>query len=135
VKRIILLTSALTVSAQDYYSGEDYTSDYGDTSDYGYASDYQSDASAEPAADTEQAAGPICAPWSQDWNISKGKWWYVWYRWCYDPTTSDPSIEANWYRERGDWGWGEPANLCPESGNCTVSTGPGSMQMSSTNTP
>ena len=122
----MIAASTLSVSAQDY-SGQ-------------YASDDQYNASAGQyapitgqAADTGQAA-PICAPWSQDWNISKGEWWYVWYRWCYDPTTSDPSIEANWYRERGDWGWGEPANLCPESGKCTVSTGPGSVQMSTDST-
>ena len=77
----------------------------------------------------------ICAPWSQAWDISQGSWWFKWYRWCYDPSTSDPSYEGSWYQELGDWEWGDPANLCPESGNCTVSTGPGSVQMSSTNTP
>ena len=137
MKRIILLTttltliatmiaaSALTVSAQDY-SGQ-YASD--DQS----MSDNQNAPTTGQAADTAQAASSsICAPWSKDWNISKGKWWYVWYRWCYDSSTSDPSIEANWYRERGDWGWGQPANLCPESGKCTVSTGPGGTTQMST---
>ena len=77
------------------------------------------------AQSTGQTA--ICAPWSKAWDISEGQWYYTWYRWCYDPATSDPSVEENWYIEGGDWEWGEQANFCPESGTCTVS--PGSMRM------
>ena len=70
------------------------------------------------AQDTDQQA--ICAPWSQEWDISQGWWYFQWYRWCYDPLTSDPSVEENWYREWGVWEWGYQVNLCPESGNCRV---------------
>jgi hypothetical protein len=63
---------------------------------------------------------PICAPWSRAWDIAQGKWWFQSYRWCYDPTTSDPSYEGSWYMEQGNWQWGDPVNLCSESGNCTV---------------
>ncbi len=71
--------------------------------------------------DTGQTA--VCAPWSKEWDISKGWWYFTWYRWCYDSSISDPSIEANWYQEWGDWEWGDQVNLCPESGFCGVSTG------------
>lgn len=72
---------------------------------------------------TGQAA--VCAPWSKDWDISKGRWWFQWYRWCYDPSTSDPAYEASWYKDLSTWEWGDQVNLCPESGTCTVSTGGG----------
>ena len=44
-----------------------------------------------------QDAGPtaICAPWSKAWDVSEGHWYFAWYRWCYDPATSDPSVEEN----------------------------------------
>jgi hypothetical protein len=74
---------------------------------------------------TDQA--DICAPWSKAWDVSEGHWYFAWYRWCYDPSTSDPSVEESWYIEGGDWEWGEQANFCPESGTCTVS--PGNMRM------
>ncbi len=69
----------------------------------------------------------VCAPWSKAWDVSEGHRYFAWYRWCYDPATSDPSVEENRYIEVGDWEWAEQANLCPESGACTV--GPGSMRM------
>ncbi len=31
------------------------------------------------AQDTDQEA--ICAPWSQEWDISQGWWYFQWYRW------------------------------------------------------
>ena len=71
----------------------------------------------------------VCAPWSKAWDLSQGRWYFEWYRWCYDPVLSNPSLESNWYMERGTWEWGETANLCPESGTCTVS--PGNVQMTS----
>ena len=79
------------------------------------------------AQDTGQTA--ICAPWSKAWDISEGQWYYSWYRWCYDPTSYDPAYESSWYTENGSWEWGDKANLCPESGTCTV--GPGTMRMTS----
>jgi hypothetical protein len=73
------------------------------------------------AQDTQHAA--ICAPWSKEWDVSKGWWYFDWYRWCYDPSTSDPSVVDSWYREWGDSEWGNQVNLCPESGVCKVSAG------------
>ena len=69
----------------------------------------------------------VRAPWSKAWDLSEGHWYFAWYRWCYDPATSDPSVEENWYREGGAWEWAEQANFCPELGTCTVA--PGSMRM------
>ena len=69
----------------------------------------------------------VCAPWSKAWDVSEGHWYFAWYRWCYDPATSDPSVEENWYIEGGAWEWAEQANFCPELGTCTVA--PGSMGM------
>jgi hypothetical protein len=69
----------------------------------------------------------VRAPWSKAWDLSEGHWYFAWYRWCYDPATSDPSVEENWYREGGAWEWAEQANSCPELGTCTVA--PGSMRM------
>ncbi len=79
----------------------------------------------------EKTAGQtdVCAPWSKAWDVSEGQWYFAWYRWCYDPSTSDPSVEESWYMEQGGWEWGESANFCPESGTCTVS--PGSMRITS----
>ena len=59
-----------------------------------------------------------CAPWSKEWNISGGWWYFDWYRWCYDPAVGEV-----WYKEWGAREWLEPANLCPESGTCRVSVG------------
>ena len=82
----------------------------------------------------EGAAGQahICAPWSKAWDLSEGQWYFSWYRWCYDPALYDPYYESSWYTEQGSWEWGEKANLCPESGTCTMS--PGGMTMT-TGTP
>ena len=63
----------------------------------------------------------ICAPWSKAWDVSEGQWYFSWYRWCYDPTYFDPAYESSWYTENGSWEWGKKANLCPESGKCTMS--------------
>jgi hypothetical protein len=100
----MLAANSLSVSAQDY-SGQ-------------YA----------PA--TGQTAA-ICAPWSKAWDVSGGWWYYQWYRWCYDPSTSDPSLESNWYQEAGDQVWGDKVNLCPESGTCTMTPGGGGISMNS----
>lgn len=70
----------------------------------------------------------ICAPWSKSWDLSEGQWYFKWYRWCVDTSLYDPAYESSWYIEWGNEGWGEQANLCPESGRCTV--GPGGSQMS-----
>ncbi len=64
----------------------------------------------------------ICAPWSKTWDISKGQWYFRWYKWCVDPSLYDPAVESSWYIEWGNWEWGEQVNLCPESGNCRVTT-------------
>ncbi len=72
----------------------------------------------------------VCAPWSKAWDIYEGQWYYSWYRWCYDPTYFDPAYESSWYTENGSWEWGDQANLCPESGTCTMSPG-GNMRMTS----
>jgi len=74
----------------------------------------------------------VCAPWSKAWDLSEGQWYFSWYRWCYDPALYDPYYESSWYTEQGSWEWGEKANLCPESGTCTMS--PGGMTMT-TGTP
>jgi hypothetical protein len=73
----------------------------------------------------------ICAPWSKLWDLSEGKWYFTWYRWCYNPELYDPYYESSWYMEEGSWDWGEQANLCPESGTCTVSPGKQTMIMGS----
>jgi hypothetical protein len=75
----------------------------------------------------------VCAPWSKAWDISEGQWYFSWYRWCYDPALFDPAQESSWYTENGNWEWGEKANLCPESGTCTMS--PGESIVMSTGTP
>lgn len=69
----------------------------------------------------------ICAPWSKEWDVSEGRWYFTWYRWCYDPSVSDPSYEENWYTELGNWEWGDQVNMCPESGTCTMSPGRSTM--------
>ncbi len=94
-----------------------------------YASDDAQYAPTTTAAPATAQSTVICAPWSKAWDISKGQWYYDWYRWCVDPSLYDPSVESSWYAERGGWEWGEQANLCPESGRCTMSPG-GGMQMS-----
>jgi hypothetical protein len=79
------------------------------------------------AQDTGEVSDPkqttVCAPWSKEWDISGGWWYFQWYRWCYDPSVSDPTIEESWYKEWGEWEWWEQANLCPESGICRVNVG------------
>ena len=77
----------------------------------------------------EEAAGQaqICAPWPKAWYLSEGQLYFSWYRWCYDPALYDPYYESSWYTEQGNWEWGEKANLCPESGTCTMS--PAGMRM------
>ena len=77
----------------------------------------------------ETGQSVICAPWSKAWDLSNGQWYYDWYRWCVDPALYDPSVESSWYTETGGTGLGEVANLCPESGTCTMSPG-GGMRMS-----
>jgi hypothetical protein len=95
-----------------------------------YASD---DTQYVPTTTTVQSA-VICAPWSKSWDISKGQWYYDWYRWCVDPSLYDPAVESSWYIKKGNRVQGEPANLCPEKGNCTVSP-EGGMRMSTTTDP
>ena len=80
----------------------------------------------EYATETGQAI--VCAPWSKAWDVSKGSWWFQWYRWCYDPALYDPAYESSWYQEVGDWQWADQVNLCPEEGTCTMTPG-GGMRM------
>ncbi len=110
----MMVVSSLSVTAQQY-------GQYGqDTGQY--------------AQDTGTTAGTsvICAPWSKAWDVSKGQWYYEWYRWCVDTSLYDPTAESSWYMERGSKEWGEQVNLCPETGKCTMS--PGGVQMSTTTT-
>jgi hypothetical protein len=121
LKRIILLTtvgavvvavlvaSALSVGAQNIGQSP---GQYAEQSPGGTAGQ-------QPA--TGQTA--VCAPWSEEWDLSEGWWYFQLYRWCYDPSSSDPSLEESWYRELGDWGWWNEANLCPEKGTCTITPG------------
>ena len=103
----MLATATLSVSAQDSSGQYDQYDQY--------------------ASATGQTA--ICAPWSKAWDISQGSWYFQWYRWCYDPSTSDPTYESSWYQEASTWQWGDKVNLCPESGSCTMTPGGGmSMQ-------
>ncbi len=110
----MLAISSLAVSAQDYsVQYEEYA----------------------PATTAAAPSPIICAPWSKSWDISNGRWVYTWYRWCVDTSLYDPSVESSWYIEWGNKVKGEQANLCPESGRCTVSGGPGNLQMSSSTDP
>jgi hypothetical protein len=117
----MLAVSSLAVTAQE---------------DGQYASDgqYAAPATTQSAAPATESA-IICAPWSKSWDISDGRWVYTWYRWCVDTSLYDPSVESSWYIEWGDKVKGEQANLCPESGRCTVSGGPGNLNMSSSTDP
>ena len=72
-------------------------------------------ASAQQYAATSEQAG-YGAPWSKEWNVSDGWWYFDWYRWCYDP-----SVWEVWFKDWGDSEWGDRVNLCPESGSCQVS--------------
>ncbi len=94
-----------------------------------YASDVQS-------APTTVAApsGEICAPWSKAYDLQKGQWVYQWYRWCVDPSSSDPSVESSWHMQEGETVQEEQANLCPEKGTCTLSP-EGGMRMSTSTDP
>ena len=121
MKRIILLTtvgavvvaalvaSALSVGAQDIGQSP------------GQYAEQSPGGTAGQQAATGQTA--VCAPWSEEWDLSEGWWYFQLYRWCYDPSSSDPSLEESWYREWGDWGWWNEANLCPEKGTCTITPG------------
>jgi hypothetical protein len=73
-------------------------------------------ANAQDATMSGQA--DYCAPWSKEWNVSDGWWYFDWYRWCYDP-----SVGEVWFKEWGDSEWGDRVNLCPESGSCQVNIG------------
>ena len=73
---------------------------------------------AQTTGQTPPGQTTLCAPWSKEWDISGGWWYFSWYRWCHDP-----SIEGAWYRDWGNWEWSDPVNLCPESGDCRVSVG------------
>jgi hypothetical protein len=73
----------------------------------------------------------VCAPWSKDWDLSQGHWYFDWYRWCVDTSLYNPAYESSWFIEWGSWEWGEQANLCPEKGSCTISPG-GGIQMRTT---
>ena len=105
----LIALSSLSVGAQE--AGYQYAPEAG----YQYA--------------PETGQGVICAPWSKAWDLSNGQWYYDWYRWCVDTSLYDPSLESSWYTETGGSGLGEVANLCPESGTCTMSPG-GGMRMS-----
>jgi hypothetical protein len=140
----VLAASSLSAPAQE---GGQYTSDdqYSDpavvpvaapTEEGGqYASDdqYVDPAQYTPAA--EQQASTICAPWSKEWSISGGQWYYDWYRWCVNPSLYDPLYESSWYKEQGGREYGEQVNLCPETGKCTVSPGGGVKMQTTTPTP
>jgi hypothetical protein len=73
-------------------------------------------ASAQDTATYGQAG--YCAPWSKEWDVSGGYWYFDWYRWCYDP-----SVGEVWFKEWGNSEWSGQVNLCPESGSCQVSVG------------
>jgi hypothetical protein len=120
LKRVILLATAITgiaaiiaVSSFSATAQEDgqYAAQYGQASEAGQA--------------------PICAPWSKAWDISEGWWYFQWYRWCYDPSTSDPSLEGSWYQDLSNTKWGNQVNLCPEQGSCTVTPTTGGLSMRS----
>src|SRR5215216_2315619 len=88
------------------------------------------------SAPTTAAApsGEICAPWSKAYTLENGMWVYQWYRWCVDPSSSDPSVESSWHMQEGDTVQEEQANLCPEKGTCTLSP-EGGMHMSTSTDP
>jgi hypothetical protein len=110
LKRIILLTtvgavvaavlvaSALSVSAQNIGQSP---GQYTEQSPGGTAG--------QPA--TGQTA--ICAPWSEEWDLSEGWWYFQMYRWCYDPSSSDPSLEESWYRDGATGGGGTRRTSVP----------------------
>ena len=79
-------------------------------------------------------SGEICAPWSKAYTLENGMWVYQWYRWCVDPSSSDPSLESSWHMQEGDTVQEEQANLCPEKGTCTLSP-EGGMRMSTSTDP
>src|SRR5215210_2050459 len=79
-------------------------------------------------------SGEICAPWSKAYDLQKGQWVYQWYRWCVDPSSSDPSLESSWHMQEGETVQEEQANLCPEKGTCTLSP-EGGMHMSTSTDP
>jgi hypothetical protein len=131
----VLAASSLSAPAQE---GGQYTSDdqYVDPAAFPVAAPAQEggqyasdDQYVDPAAQYTPAAEPqastMCAPWSKEWSISGGQWYYDWYRWCVNPSAYDPLYESSWYKEQGGREYGEQVNLCPETGRCTVSPGGG----------
>ena len=133
MKRIILsatvvaLTAAMIAVSSLASSAQEEGGQYASDGQYAPGDQYAAPAAAQSTV--------ICAPWSKSWDISKGRWVYTWYRWCVDTSLYDPSVESSWYIEWGDTVRGEQANLCPESGSCTVSGGGGNLQMSSSSEP
>ena len=107
----VLAASSLSAPAQE---GGQYASD-----------DQYVDPAAQYTPAAEQQASTMCAPWSKEWSISGGQWYYDWYRWCVNPSAYDPLYESSWYKEQGGREYGEQVNLCPETGRCTVSPGGG----------
>jgi hypothetical protein len=124
----MLAASSLSAPAQEEGGGQ-YAS--GDQYAVPAAQEQYAPADAIPAAQEQyapaavQQTSTICAPWSKEWSISGGQWYYDWYRWCVDPSLYDPLYESSWYKEQGGREYGEQVNLCPESGRCTVSPGGG----------
>ena len=94
---------------------------------------YASDVEYAPTTTAVQSP-VICAPWSNAWDLSNGKWVYQYYRWCVDTSLYNPAVESSWSIEWGNTVQGEQANLCPEKGTCTVSP-EGGMRMSTTTDP
>lgn len=130
MKRIILATTAVALTAAMLAVSSLASSAQEGGGQYASQDQYAAPAAAAPAQ-----SSIICAPWSKSWDISSGRWVYTWYRWCVDTSQYDPSVESSWYIEWGNKVKGEQANLCPDTGKCTVSGGPGNMQMSSSSQP
>jgi hypothetical protein len=136
VKRIVLLVTVVAVMAtliavSSFSVGAQTNDQYAPAA--GQTTDQYAPTSGQ-AADTGQASPIICAPWSKAWDVSDGKWVYQWYRWCVDTSLYDPSLESSWYMELGKTHSGDPVNLCPGQGSCTMTTGQGTKQMSSDTT-
>jgi hypothetical protein len=133
LKRIILLVTlvALTVSMLALSSLASSAQEDGGQYSSNDAQQQQQSPSTTIAAPQSTV---ICAPWSKAWDISKGQWYFDWYRWCVDPSLYDPALESSWYTEGGNRVLGEQANLCPERGTCTISPD-GGMSMSTSKEP
>ncbi len=63
-------------------------------------------ASALSANAQEPGEPDLCAPWSKEWDISEGWWWFQWYRWCHNP-----SVEEEWVVEWDGWDWWAPVEV------------------------